>query len=61
VDSVEHAEMVEKQLNVLIERRSRGGDVDPAEREELWKKGVLAEHARRPSLRSEAGGRGSSL
>jgi hypothetical protein len=37
-----HGEMAEKQLDTLIERRSRKGDVDPDEREELWKQSVRA-------------------
>jgi hypothetical protein len=40
-------EMVEKQLDTLIERRSRKGEVDPDEREELWKASVRRYHARR--------------
>jgi hypothetical protein len=44
---VEHGVMVEKQLDALIERRSRKGDVDPDEREELWKASVRAYTARR--------------
>jgi hypothetical protein len=44
---VEHGEMVEKQLDALIERRSRKGDVDPDEREELWQASVRRYHARR--------------
>jgi hypothetical protein len=35
VDAAEHAEMVEKQLDAMIQRRARKGDVDPDEREEL--------------------------
>jgi hypothetical protein len=37
---VAHGEMVEKELNTLIERRSRKGEVDPDEREEAWKASV---------------------
>jgi hypothetical protein len=44
---VEHAEMVEKQLDALIQRRARKGDVDPDEAEELWKASVRRYHARR--------------
>jgi hypothetical protein len=44
---VEHGEMVEKLLDALIERRSRKGDVDPDEREELWQASVRRYHARR--------------
>jgi hypothetical protein len=42
-----HGEMVEKQLDAMIERRARKGDVDPDEREELWKVSVRAYTARR--------------
>jgi hypothetical protein len=44
---VAHGEMVEKQLDAMIERRARKGDVDPDEREELWKESVRAYTARR--------------
>jgi len=37
---------VEAELNRLIERRSRNGDTDPDEREELWKESVKAYHER---------------
>jgi hypothetical protein len=47
VMDVEHGEMIEKQLDALIERRSHKGDVDPDEREELWKASVRRYHARR--------------
>jgi thiamine monophosphate synthase len=40
-------EMVERELDAMIERRSRKGEVDPEEREELWKAGVRAYNARR--------------
>jgi hypothetical protein len=33
-------EMAEKQLDTLIQRRARKGDVDPDEREELWQESV---------------------
>jgi hypothetical protein len=45
--AVEHVEMVEKQLDALIERRSRKGDVDPDEREELWQASVHRYNAHR--------------
>jgi hypothetical protein len=32
---VAHGEMVEKQLDAMIQRRTRKGDLDPDEREEL--------------------------
>jgi hypothetical protein len=44
---VAHGELVEKQLDALIERRSHKGDVHPDEREELWKASVRRYHARR--------------
>jgi hypothetical protein len=44
---VEHGEMVEKQLDALIECRSRKGDVDPDEAEEIWKESVRRYNARR--------------
>jgi hypothetical protein len=47
VDAAEHAEMVEKQLDAMIQRRARKGDVDPDEREELWKASVRRYNARR--------------
>jgi hypothetical protein len=40
VDAVEHAEMVEKELNAFIQRRSRKGEVELDEQEELWKESV---------------------
>jgi hypothetical protein len=47
VDTVEHAEMVEKQPDAMIERRARKRGVDPDEREELWKASVRRYTARR--------------
>ena len=44
---VMRGEMVEKELDILIERRSRKGERDPAEREELWKESVRRYNARR--------------
>jgi hypothetical protein len=44
---VEHGEMVEKQLDALIQRRARKGDVDPDEREALWQESVRRYSARR--------------
>jgi hypothetical protein len=40
-------EMVERELNAMIERRARKGDVDPDEQEELWKATVRDYSARR--------------
>jgi hypothetical protein len=39
---VSHGEMVEKELDAMIQRRARKGDVGPDEREELWKASVRA-------------------
>ena len=51
---VAHGEMVELLLDVLIQRRTRKGDVDPDEREELWKASVRAyEEKRRQMARLE--------
>ena len=47
MDAVEHAETVEKQLDAMIARRTRKGDADPDEREELWKASVRDYTARR--------------
>jgi hypothetical protein len=44
---VAHGEMVEKELDAMIERRARKGDVDPDEQEELWKASVRAYNRRR--------------
>jgi hypothetical protein len=50
---VAHAEMVEKQLDAMIVRRARKGDVDSDEREELWKASVRAYTAsRREQMRA---------
>jgi hypothetical protein len=47
VDAVGYADMVEKQHDAVIQRRSRKGDVDPDERQELWQASVRRYHARR--------------
>jgi hypothetical protein len=47
VDTVEHAEMVEKQLDAIIQRRSRKGDVDPDEIEPGYVERVRRFNARR--------------
>jgi hypothetical protein len=44
---VAHGEMVEKELDAMIQRRARKGDVDPDESEELWQASVRAYTARR--------------
>jgi hypothetical protein len=38
--NIAHSEMVEKELDILIERRSQKGETEPDEREELWKESV---------------------
>jgi hypothetical protein len=40
-----HGEMVEKQLDAMIQRRARKGEMDPDEREELWKASVRRYYA----------------
>ena len=53
MDTVEHAEMVEKQLDAMFVRRARKGDGDPDEREEIWKASVRAYTAsRRDEMRA---------
>jgi hypothetical protein len=37
---IARGEMVEKELDILIERRSQKGETEPDEREELWKESV---------------------
>jgi hypothetical protein len=44
---VAQGERVEKELESMIQRRARKGDLDPDEREELWKASVRAYTARR--------------
>ena len=44
---VAHGELVEAELDTFIERRSRKGEVDPDEQEEIWKASVRAYTARR--------------
>jgi hypothetical protein len=44
---IAHWELAEKQLDVLIERRSRKGEVDPDEQEQLWQASVRAHNSRR--------------
>jgi hypothetical protein len=51
--NIVRGELAEKQLDVLIERRARKGEVDPDEREELWKVSVRAYTAcRREDMRA---------
>ena len=40
-------ERIEKELDAMIERRSRKGEVDRDENEELWKESVKRYNARR--------------
>jgi hypothetical protein len=47
-------DMAEKQLDLLIERRARKGEVDTDEREELWKASVRAYTIRRRQEMSAA-------
>jgi hypothetical protein len=50
--NIAHSEMVEKELDILIERRSRR-EPDPDEREELWKESVRRYHtAKHEELRA---------
>jgi len=44
---VAQAARAEKELEAMIVRRSRKGDVDPDEQEELWKESVRRYNARR--------------
>jgi len=54
VVDIARGELVEKELDAMIERRSRKGDVDPDEREELWKASVrVYEEKRRQMARLE--------
>ena len=48
------SEAVEADLDLLIERRVRNGEVDPDEQEELWKASVRRYNARKQEqLRNE--------
>lgn len=44
---VAHGEMAEKQLDAMIQRRARKGDVDPDDRDELWQASVKAYNDKR--------------
>ena len=44
---ISRGEATEKELDALIERRSRKREIDPDEREELWKESVRRYNARR--------------
>jgi ABC-type phosphonate transport system ATPase subunit len=51
---VAHGEMVEKELDAMIQRRARKGEMDPDEREALWQASVRAyEEKRRQMARLE--------
>ena len=47
VMDIARGELVEKELDAMIERRSRKGGVDPDEQEELWKESVRAYTAKK--------------
>jgi hypothetical protein len=47
ISGVMRGEMVEKELDILIERRSRKGEVDPDEQEAIWRESVRRYEARR--------------
>jgi hypothetical protein len=51
---VVRGEMVEKELDAMIVRRSAGRERDPDEREELWKVSMVAYNARRDAEMREA-------
>jgi hypothetical protein len=51
---IARGELVEKELDAMIERRARKGEVDPDEREELWKASVAAYHERQEAQRRAA-------
>jgi hypothetical protein len=44
---VSRGEMVERELDQMIERRSHRGDIDPDEQEEAWKASVRRYNSRR--------------
>ena len=44
---VARTEAADAELTRMIERRARKGEVDPAEKEELWKESVRRYNARR--------------
>jgi hypothetical protein len=44
--NIAHSEMVEKELDILIERRSQKGETGPDEREELWRESVRRHNER---------------
>jgi hypothetical protein len=45
-------DVADRELERMVERRSRNGETDPDEREELWKESVRAYNARREEERS---------
>ncbi len=51
---IAHGEQVRKELDSLIERRSRKGEVDPDEREKLWKASVARHNPRRRTENCQA-------
>jgi hypothetical protein len=48
---IAQGEMVEKELDAMIERRSRKGEADPDEREASWQESVRRYNARLASRR----------
>jgi hypothetical protein len=51
---ISRGEMVERELDAMIQRRARKGEVDPDEQEEMWKASVRAYTAqRREEMRAE--------
>jgi hypothetical protein len=51
---ISRGEMVERELDAMIQRRARKGEVDPDEQEERWKASVRAYTAqRREEMRAE--------
>jgi hypothetical protein len=54
VDTVARGEMVEAELDRMIEKRSRKGEADPDEREDLWVESVRRYNEReRRQIRAE--------
>jgi hypothetical protein len=47
LDTLAHTEIVEKELDAFIQRRSRKGEMDRDEQEEIWKDSVRRFNARR--------------
>jgi len=45
--NIAHGELVEKELDAMIERRSRNGEVEPDEKEAPWMESARRYNARR--------------